>query len=62
MSCPRRASEINAALWDRHGIIGGYALGSAYPGMERQMLICVTEMNSRAQIDGLVSALQEVAK
>jgi len=62
VSCPRPASEINAALWDRHGIIGGYALGSAYPGKERQMLICVTEMNSRAQIDGLVSALQEVAK
>mgnify|MGYP001105895526 CR=1 FL=1 len=61
VTCPRPASAINADLWAKHGIIGGYDLGKAFAGMERQMLVCVTEMNDRAQIDGLVAALEEVA-
>lgn len=62
VTCPRPAADINAALWHDHGIIGGYDLGQAFPDMERQMLVCVTEMNDRAQIDRFVAALQEVAR
>lgn len=62
LTCPQPAADLNAALWREHSIIGGYDLGRAYAGMERQMLLCVTEMNSRAQIDRLVAALEEVAR
>lgn len=57
--CPRPVSEINAHLLD-HDILGGYDLGQDYPGMENAMLIAVTEMNSREEIDLLVEALAEV--
>ena len=58
--CPKPPSAINQALLER-GIIGGYDLGRDYPQMENSMLLCVTEMNTRAEIDRLVEALQEVA-
>jgi len=58
--CPRPVPEINAALWQK-GILGGYDLERDYPHARNQMLLCVTELNTRAQIDGLVHALQEVA-
>ena len=65
--CPKPPSEINEALLER-GIIGGYDLGRAlslskgrdYPHLENSMLFCVTEMNTRTEIDRLVEALQEV--
>ncbi len=59
VKCPRPVAEINAALLEK-GILGGYDLGADYPHAQNQMLICVTEMNTRQQIDGLVAALQEV--
>ena len=51
--------EINDALLGK-GIVGGYDLGRDYAHLERCMLICVTELNSRGQIDALVQALEEV--
>jgi glycine cleavage system P protein (glycine dehydrogenase) subunit 1 len=56
--CPRPVGEINAALRGR-GIVGGYSLGGDYPHLGEAMLVCVTEMNSKAEIDGLVEALAE---
>jgi glycine dehydrogenase subunit 1 len=56
---PRPAGEVNAILRDAHGIIGGYDLGQSYSGQENRMLLAVTEMNSRAEIDCLVQALRE---
>lgn len=58
--CPRPVPEVNAALRER-GIIGGYDLSQDYPQLANTMLLCVTEMNSRAEIDGLVEALREFA-
>jgi len=58
--CPKPPGEINEALLER-GIIGGYDLGRDYPHLENCMLLCVTEMNTRAEIDRLVEALEEVA-
>jgi glycine dehydrogenase subunit 1 len=56
--CPRPVAEVNAALRER-GIIGGYDLSSDYPHLGNAMLLCVTEMNSRAEIDDLVAALAQ---
>lgn len=60
VTLPKPASEINAALLAQHGIIGGFDLSRLYPERTKQMLLCVTEMNSPAQIDALVAALKEV--
>src|SRR6266540_4304240 len=57
--CPRPVAEINAALRER-GIVGGYDLSQDYAGHENAMLLCVTEMNSRGEIDGLVQALGSI--
>ena len=60
--CPAPVPEINAHLREHHGIIGGYDLGRDDPQLRNHMLVCVTEMNSRAGIDRLVAALDEVAR
>ncbi len=58
--CPRPVAEINAHLLE-HGIIGGYDLGNDYPALKDHMLIAVTEMNSKDEIDMLVEALKEAS-
>ncbi len=60
VQCPRSVAEINEYLLDKWGIIGGYDLQEAYPQRKNQMLIAVTEMNSREEIDILATALAEV--
>lgn len=57
--CPIPVDEINKVLLE-HGILGGYDLGQDYPSLTNHMLIAVTEMNSRQDIDLLVSTLAEV--
>ena len=59
--CPKPPADINRQLLQRK-IIGGYELGKAYPHLADCMLFCVTEMNTREEIDRLVEALQEVGK
>ncbi len=54
--CPRPPAEVNATL-RRHGIIGGYALGRDYPELADCLLLCVTEVNTRGEIDRLVDVL-----
>lgn len=56
LSCPRPVAEINQALL-QEGIIGGYDLGQNYFHLENHMLVCVTETNSRDEIDRLVEVL-----
>jgi glycine dehydrogenase subunit 1 len=57
--CPRPVEEINNHLLD-HEILGGFDLGQVYPALKDHMLIAVTEMNTRLEIDLLVEALKEV--
>jgi glycine dehydrogenase subunit 1 len=60
VKCPKPAKEINADLLE-YGILGGYDLGDAYGSrMERSLLVAVTEMNTREDIETLVDALAEV--
>lgn len=56
VKCPRPVQEINEALIGA-GIIGGYDLGKDYPHLKDHMLVCVTEVNSKAEIDALVEEL-----
>jgi len=58
--CPRPVAEINEELLS-YDILGGYDLGQTRAGLENHMLIAVTEMVSREQIDIFVDALAEVA-
>ncbi len=58
--CPRPVEEVNAHLLE-HGIIGGYDLGKDYPSLKDHMLIAVTEMNSKEEIDTLVEVIKEVS-
>jgi len=59
--CPAPVAEINDFLLNEIEdvqIIGGYDLGKAYgESYNRHMLVAVTEMNSREEIDALVEAL-----
>ena len=55
----RPAAEVNAHLLE-HGILGGYDLGQDYPTLKDHLLIAVTEMNTKEEIDTLVDALTEV--
>jgi glycine dehydrogenase subunit 1 len=57
--CPAPVEEVNAYLLD-HGILGGYDLGQDYPELKDHMLIAVTEMNSKEDIDSLVETLAEL--
>jgi len=58
--CPQPVADINEHLLD-HEILGGYDLGQVYPSLKDHMLIAVTEMNTRLEIDLLVEALKEVS-
>jgi glycine dehydrogenase subunit 1 len=59
LCCPKPASEINEYLLG-HGILGGYDLGKDYPSLANHLLVAVTEMNSKEEIDTLVEILKEV--
>jgi glycine dehydrogenase subunit 1 len=61
ITCPRPVAEINRALLEEWGIIGGYDLSQDYAGRANQMLLAVTETNTREEIDTLVEALREIA-
>ena len=60
LCCPKPVAEINAHLLD-HGILGGYDLSQDYPSLPNHMLIAVTEMNSKEEIDTLAGVLEEVS-
>ncbi len=62
VQCPRPVAEINQYLLEEYGIIGGYDLSQDYPHLGHAMLLCVTEMNTRQEIDDLVTALSEAAR
>ncbi len=55
IACPSPASEINSRLLD-YGIIGGLDIGDRIPN---GMLLCVTEVNTKDEIDALADALAE---
>jgi glycine dehydrogenase subunit 1 len=54
------AAQQLESYFGRAGIIGGYALGKDYAGLEDCMLFCVTETRTKEDIDILVNVLKEV--
>ena len=56
VACPRPIAEINEALL-AEGVIGGLDLGPHYFHLNDRMLLCVTEMNAKEEIDRLVEIL-----
>jgi len=60
LCCPKPVAQINAHLLE-HGFLGGYDLGQDYPGLKNYMLLAVTEMNTKDEIDALAEVLEEVA-
>lgn len=58
---PVPPAEVNRRLWER-GIIGGYPLAADYPELSDCLMFCVTERNSRGQIDRLVEVLGGIGR
>jgi glycine dehydrogenase subunit 1 len=58
VSCPAPAAEVNDFLLSQD-ILGGYDLGLTYPDMKHDLLVAVTEMISRSEIDYLAAVLEE---
>jgi len=56
---PRSVKLVNAQLL-RENIIGPYVLGTAYPELTKNALVCVTETTTRAQIEEFVAALKRI--
>jgi glycine dehydrogenase subunit 1 len=60
VSCPRPAGEVLDALMHQH-IAGGIALDRFFPDAgKNDVLLAVTETNSKSDIDRLVAALQRL--
>ncbi len=60
LHCPLPAAEINAHLLE-HGILGGYDLSEGYgEEMRNDLLVAVTEMNTREEIDLFTEVMTEV--
>jgi glycine dehydrogenase subunit 1 len=58
---PVPPAKVRQQLWER-GIIGGCELGKDYPELAGCLLFCVTEMNSREEMDLLVEALKSIGE
>lgn len=58
IQCPKPVADLNAHLLE-HEIMGGYDLGRDYPGSDNRMLVAVTEMNSKEEIDYFCEVLGE---
>lgn len=58
---PVPPAKVRQQLWER-GIIGGCELGKDYPELAGCLVFCVTEMNSREEMDLLVEALKSIGE
>lgn len=56
---PKDASEVVGTMIKK-GFAAGFPLGRYYPGMEKYLLVAVTEKRTKAEIDAYVQALSEV--
>ena len=61
LEMPRDSVSVSGELLKR-GILGGLPLGRFFPRLSSAMLFCVTESNTREQIDQLAASLEEILK
>jgi len=57
---PVPAEELSAKL-SRRGVVPGLPLSRYYPGRDHELLVCVTEMCTREQIELLARSLEEAS-
>jgi len=60
LQCPKPVAEINTALLEQ-GFLGGYDLNRDFPTLKNHMLVAVTEVNTKDEIDAMAEALADVA-
>jgi glycine dehydrogenase subunit 1 len=58
---PGNAVDLLRRLASEKGIEGGIAMSRFYPNCAQDFLVCVTEVNTREQIDALVDGLKSVS-
>ncbi|HLM00788.1 MAG TPA: hypothetical protein VK400_07010, partial [Pyrinomonadaceae bacterium] len=58
---PRDAGEILENLRTEKEIIGGLALSRYYAENPNDFLVCVTETNTKEQIDNLIEGLKNIS-
>lgn len=56
LSLPKPAAEIRDRLLEK-GILAGLPLGEYYPGMDKDLLVAVTEIRSKEQIERFVDEM-----
>lgn len=59
LELPKDAATVRDALLDK-GILAGLPLGDYYPGMENCLLVAVTEIRTKAEIDRFATELAAV--
>ncbi|MEI8283210.1 MAG: glycine dehydrogenase, partial [Armatimonadota bacterium] len=59
VTLPKNATEVRDKMISK-GFLAGLPLGSYYEGMENDLLVAVTEIRTREQIDAFASAMKEV--
>jgi glycine dehydrogenase subunit 1 len=59
---PVDAADLIKKIAAEHNITGGLALSRYFPDRRNEFLLCVTEINSRHEIDALVQALAKSGK
>lgn len=61
LELPKPAAEVRDALLDQ-GILAGLPLCEHYPGMDHCLLVAVTELRTKAEIDRYASALTDALR
>ncbi|MEM6527296.1 MAG: aminomethyl-transferring glycine dehydrogenase subunit GcvPA [Chloroflexota bacterium] len=59
VKCPVDVEQVNTTLIE-NGIVGDYDLSQDYDHMANTMLLAVTEMNRKGEIDALVNVLRDI--
>ena len=59
---PGNAAELLSHLGKERGINGGVLLSRYFPDRPNDFLVCVTELNTRTQIDALLDGLTEISR
>jgi len=58
VALPKSVKLVNAELL-REKIVGPFVLGTAYPELSKNAMVCVTETTSRAEIERLVAGVRK---
>jgi glycine dehydrogenase subunit 1 len=61
LDLPKPAAAVASALQAK-GLIAGLPLQPFYSGMDKALLVCVTEVQTKAGVDTLAAALEEVLR